>query len=92
MVGKRDEDSTDAMIDMTYRQSDSERSVVAVLQKLYLCASVEFLMAVAEFFLQALPQSPPPAPDRTGQLPLKQIAEPKIYVDPKTRKCGQFTR
>ncbi|XP_061103082.1 intermembrane lipid transfer protein VPS13C isoform X2 [Conger conger] len=83
MVGKRVEDSTDAMIDMTYSQDDSSRSVVAVLQKLYLCASVEFLMAVAEFFLQALPQSPPTAPDRFGQLPLKQIAEPKIYVDPK---------
>ncbi|KAG5849120.1 hypothetical protein ANANG_G00106640 [Anguilla anguilla] len=84
MVGRRDEDSTDAMIDMTYSQNDSERQVVAVLQKLYLCASVEFLMAVAEFFLQALPQSPPAALDRAAQLPLKQIAEPKIYADPKT--------
>ncbi|XP_035272648.1 vacuolar protein sorting-associated protein 13C isoform X5 [Anguilla anguilla] len=84
MVGRRDEDSTDAMIDMTYSQNDSERQVVAVLQKLYLCASVEFLMAVGEFFLQALPQSPPAALDRAAQLPLKQIAEPKIYADPKT--------
>ncbi|KAJ8247516.1 hypothetical protein GJAV_G00247290 [Gymnothorax javanicus] len=82
MVGKRDEDSDDVMIDMRYSQNDSERQVVAVLQKLYLCASVEFLMAVAEFFLQALPQSPPTAPDRTGQLPLKQIAEPKAFANP----------
>uniref|UniRef100_A0A673Z750 Vacuolar protein sorting 13 homolog C n=1 Tax=Salmo trutta TaxID=8032 RepID=A0A673Z750_SALTR len=57
MVGKRDETSEEAMIDVTYTQSASERQVVAVLQKPYLCASVEFLMAVADFFIQALPQS-----------------------------------
>uniref|UniRef100_A0A673YFJ4 Vacuolar protein sorting 13 homolog C n=1 Tax=Salmo trutta TaxID=8032 RepID=A0A673YFJ4_SALTR len=57
MVGKRDETSEEAMIDVTYTQSASERQVVAVLQKLYLCASVEFLMAVVDFFIQALPQS-----------------------------------
>ncbi|KAJ8412900.1 hypothetical protein AAFF_G00104820 [Aldrovandia affinis] len=83
MVGKRDEDSADAMIDVTYSQSASERLVVAVLQKLYVCASVEFLMAVADFFIQALPQSPPAAPDRPGQLSLKQIAEPKVTADPR---------
>uniref|UniRef100_A0A4W6CPA1 Vacuolar protein sorting 13 homolog C n=1 Tax=Lates calcarifer TaxID=8187 RepID=A0A4W6CPA1_LATCA len=57
MVGRRDEESSEAMIDVTYQQSGGEREVVAVLQKLYLCASVEFLMAVADFFLQALPQT-----------------------------------
>ena len=82
MVGKRDEKSDQAMIDLTYRQSAREREVVAVLQNLYLCASVEFLMAVADFFIQAMPQSTPvPActaqPDRTVQLPLKQLAEPR---------------
>ncbi|KAG9352350.1 hypothetical protein JZ751_020763 [Albula glossodonta] len=84
MVGKRDEDSTDAMIDVTYSQNNSEQLVVAVLQKLYLCASVEFLMAVADFFIQALPQSPPTAPERAGQLPLKQKAEPKVNADPQS--------
>ncbi|KAM3877457.1 intermembrane lipid transfer protein VPS13C [Diretmus argenteus] len=84
MVGKRDEESADAMIDVTYRQSASEREVVAVLQKLYLCASVEFLMAVADFFIQALPQSPaqPAASTQTDKLPLKQTAEPR--TDSKT--------
>ena len=82
MVDKRDEESDQAMIDVTYRQSAQEREVVAVLQNLYLCASVEFLMAVADFFIQAMPQSPPvPArsaqPDKTIQLPLKQLAEPR---------------
>uniref|UniRef100_A0A671VVB0 Vacuolar protein sorting 13 homolog C n=1 Tax=Sparus aurata TaxID=8175 RepID=A0A671VVB0_SPAAU len=57
MVGRRDEQSSEAMIDLTYRQSAGEREVVAVLQKLNVCASVEFLMAVTDFFLQALPQT-----------------------------------
>ncbi|XP_036442421.1 vacuolar protein sorting-associated protein 13C isoform X5 [Colossoma macropomum] len=77
MLGKRDQESSDAMIDVTYSQSGDERSVVAVLQKLYLCASVEFLMAVAEFFLQAMPQAPAAASDKHSQLSFKQIPEPK---------------
>lgn len=68
------------MIDVTYRQSAGEREVVAILQKLYLCASVEFLMAVADFFLQALPQSPNPTATSvpSDRLPLKQTAEPRM--------------
>ncbi|KAF7642767.1 hypothetical protein LDENG_00251000, partial [Lucifuga dentata] len=79
MIGKRDEDSADAMIDVTYRQSGSEQEVVAVLQQLYVCASVEFLMAVADFFLQALPQSsaPPTTSAPTDRLQLKQPSEPR---------------
>uniref|UniRef100_A0AAQ4Q6C5 Vacuolar protein sorting 13 homolog C n=2 Tax=Gasterosteus aculeatus aculeatus TaxID=481459 RepID=A0AAQ4Q6C5_GASAC len=79
MVGRRDE-SPESMIDVTYRQSAAEREVVAVLQKLYLCASVEFLMAVADFFLQALPLSSSSGP--SDRLPLRQTAEPR--ADAKT--------
>lgn len=72
------------MVDVTLRQGPVERDLVAVLQKLYLCASVEFLMAVADFFLQALPPSPaaavPAAP--SNKLPLKQIAEPRSETKP----------
>ncbi|KAI9531704.1 hypothetical protein NQZ68_038852, partial [Dissostichus eleginoides] len=75
MVGRRDEDSAEAMIDVKYRQSAAEREVVFVLQRLYLCASVEFLMAVADFFLQALPQTPNTA--TSDRLPLKQTAKPR---------------
>ncbi|CAB1338810.1 unnamed protein product, partial [Coregonus sp. 'balchen'] len=94
MLGKRGEESEEAMIDVTYAQSASERQVVAVFQKLYLCASVEFLMAVADFFIQALPQSSAQAvptntmPDlaKTSQLPLKQLAElrDRTNTDPRT--------
>ncbi|XP_065808670.1 intermembrane lipid transfer protein VPS13C isoform X5 [Labrus bergylta] len=84
MLGRRDEQSSEAMIDLTYRQSAAEREVVAVLQKLYLCASVEFLMAVADFFLKALPQTPAQtaASTQSDRLPLKQTAEPR--AEPKT--------
>ncbi|XP_064816430.1 intermembrane lipid transfer protein VPS13C-like [Oncorhynchus masou masou] len=63
----------------------------------YLCASVEFLMAVADFFIQALPQSSAqdvptntklalPGLAKTSQLPLKQLAElrDRANTDPRT--------
>ncbi|KAM7405560.1 hypothetical protein PAMP_000001 [Pampus punctatissimus] len=79
MVGRRDEQSSEVMIDVTYRQTGEEREVVAVLQKLYLCASMEFLMAVADFFLQALPQTPIATATSVpnDRLPLKLMSEPR---------------
>ncbi|XP_041840973.1 LOW QUALITY PROTEIN: vacuolar protein sorting-associated protein 13C-like [Melanotaenia boesemani] len=78
------EDSSEAMIDVTYRQDAAEQEVVAVLQKLYVCASMEFLMAVADFFLQALPQSSSPVTSTapSGRLPLRPTAE--LRADVKT--------
>lgn len=73
MVGRRDEDSEEAMVDVMYRQSAKERHLAAVLQKLYLCASTEFLMAVTDFFLQALAAAPLPK----ERLPQRQSAEPQ---------------
>uniref|UniRef100_A0A3Q2W3G1 Vacuolar protein sorting 13 homolog C n=1 Tax=Haplochromis burtoni TaxID=8153 RepID=A0A3Q2W3G1_HAPBU len=86
MVRQRDEESSGVTIDVTYRQSAAEREVVAILQKLYLCASVEFLMAVGDFFLQALPQSsaPPATSAPSDRLQLRQTTEPR--ADPKTVK------
>ncbi|KAI7814086.1 putative vacuolar protein sorting-associated protein 13C [Triplophysa rosa] len=81
MLGRRDEETSEPMIDVQYSQSEEERSVVAVLQKLYLCASVEFLMAVGDFFVQALPTSPPTQRDNTSQLTLKHVSEPKILSE-----------
>ncbi|CAL8243628.1 unnamed protein product [Lota lota] len=80
MVGRRAGESPEAMIDVTYRQCSTEREVVAVLQNLYLCASVEFLMAVADFFVQAMPQTPAqlPVTSHTDKLPFKQMAEHRI--------------
>ncbi|XP_070297809.1 intermembrane lipid transfer protein VPS13C-like [Salvelinus sp. IW2-2015] len=67
------------MIDVTYTQSASERQVVAVLQKLYLCASVEFSMAVADFFIQALPQSFRQAVPTNTMLALPDLAKTSHY-------------
>ncbi len=75
------------MIDVTYRQGAAEREVVAVVQKLYLCASVEFLMAVADFFLQALAQKSPPTSAASHRLPLKQTTEPRADT-----KTGETSR
>ncbi|XP_047187417.1 vacuolar protein sorting-associated protein 13C isoform X3 [Scophthalmus maximus] len=89
MIGRRDQESSEAMVDVTYRQSAGEREVVAVLQKLYLCASVEFLMAVADFFLQALPQSSSSTTTTapSDRLPLRQTTEPR--ADAKTAAMGR---
>ncbi|KAG7327785.1 hypothetical protein KOW79_009391 [Hemibagrus wyckioides] len=77
MVGKRD-DSSDAMIDLTFNQNKDECSVVAVIQKLYLCASMEFLTSVADFFIQALAKSQTTVSDKPRSLPLKQISEQMV--------------
>ncbi|MED6232098.1 hypothetical protein ATANTOWER_021188, partial [Ataeniobius toweri] len=79
MVGLKEENGHQAMIDVTFRQDPAERELVAVLQKLYLCVSVEFLMAVADFFLQALPRSPAAATlaAPSDKLPLRRVAEPR---------------
>ncbi|KAM8876931.1 intermembrane lipid transfer protein VPS13C isoform 3-T3 [Synchiropus picturatus] len=91
MVCRRDPDSTEAMIDVTLRQNRAGREVVAVLQKLYLCASMEFLMAVGDFFVQALPQSSgTPAPASSERLPLRQTSEPRS--DQKTASSTVRTR
>ncbi|XP_077376530.1 intermembrane lipid transfer protein VPS13C isoform X2 [Festucalex cinctus] len=79
MVSRQDCESSEVMIDVVYRQSGGERSVEAVLQKLYVCASVEFLMAVADFFLQALPQRRPQSVGAapSDRLAMRQAAERK---------------
>ncbi|XP_061669454.1 intermembrane lipid transfer protein VPS13C isoform X3 [Syngnathoides biaculeatus] len=71
MLSRRDSQSSEVMIDLTYRQSPNDRSVVAILQKLSVCASVDFLVAVADFFLQALPRRPP---QNTGGVPSGRTA------------------
>lgn len=84
MVGRRDEESLEAMIDVTFRRSAVDHELVAVLQNLYLCASVEFLMAVTDFFLQALASAP------SDRLSLRQTPEPR--VEAKTSKTSPHRR
>jgi len=86
MIRRKEEDSSEPMVDVTYQQGAAGRELVMVLQKLYLCASVEFLMAVADFFLQALPQSSIPTTSVASgdRLLLRQTAEP--HADAKAGK------
>ncbi|RXM97983.1 Vacuolar protein sorting-associated protein 13C, partial [Acipenser ruthenus] len=77
MVDKKDDGGDSVMIDLSFTQSQSESSVVAVLQKLYVCASVEFLLAVADFFIKAMPQGPSATPNKSNQLQLKQVNVPR---------------
>ncbi|XP_053320973.1 intermembrane lipid transfer protein VPS13C isoform X2 [Spea bombifrons] len=58
MIDQKDGSSERNMIDINYKQTGQDRSVTAILEKLYVCASVEFLMTVADFFVSAMPQSP----------------------------------
>lgn len=71
------------MFDVTYRQRTGERQVVAILQEIYLCVSVEFLMAVADFFLQSLPQSSVPTTTSvpSDRLKLRQTTEPRLNAN-----------
>uniref|UniRef100_A0A8D0H4F6 Vacuolar protein sorting 13 homolog C n=1 Tax=Sphenodon punctatus TaxID=8508 RepID=A0A8D0H4F6_SPHPU len=43
------------MIDIQYKQDKNGSKVVAILDKLYVCASVEFLLTVADFFIKSMP-------------------------------------
>ncbi|XP_041074256.1 vacuolar protein sorting-associated protein 13C-like [Polyodon spathula] len=75
MVDRKDDGGDSVMIDLSFTQRQGESSVVAVLQKLYVCASVEFLLAVADFFIKAMPQGP--TPDKSNLLQLKQVNVPR---------------
>lgn len=92
MIRQRDEESSEAMIDVTYRQNTGGRELVAVLQKLYLCASIEFLLAVTEFFIQALPKSDSmnKSSALSDKLPLRETSEPQTGSKTgKTRDCAR---
>ncbi|KAG2470896.1 VP13C protein, partial [Polypterus senegalus] len=77
MIDKKKDIGTNAMIDMKYFKSKKESSLLAVLQKPYVCASIEFLQTVADFFIKAIPQSPLTVPDKSNQLQMKQVPSAK---------------
>ncbi|KAG9489635.1 hypothetical protein GDO78_005537 [Eleutherodactylus coqui] len=79
MIDQKDASSPRSMIDINYRQLGQERFVTAILEKLYVCASVEFLMTVADFFIQAMPQNP--ATDKPLQIHARQSTPTKTKAD-----------
>ncbi|XP_078536950.1 intermembrane lipid transfer protein VPS13C isoform X2 [Lissotriton helveticus] len=84
MVDKKDDTSNDVMIDMTYKQDKNTKLIVAILNKLYVCASMEFLLTVAEFFINAVPQSSTPSTEKSSQFQLKE-ALPKSKLEESRR-------
>ncbi|TRY91754.1 hypothetical protein DNTS_026184, partial [Danionella cerebrum] len=54
MMAMRQGSEGEVMVDVSYRQSREGTRLDTLVQDLYLCASVEFLMTVADVFLKAL--------------------------------------
>uniref|UniRef100_A0A8C2YMD7 Vacuolar protein sorting 13 homolog C n=1 Tax=Chinchilla lanigera TaxID=34839 RepID=A0A8C2YMD7_CHILA len=77
---KNDQDNSSSMIDISYKQDRSGSLVDAILDKLYVCASVEFLMTVADFFIKAVPQSPENVAKEV-QIPSRQTAAGKVKTE-----------
>ncbi|XP_077174397.1 intermembrane lipid transfer protein VPS13C isoform X2 [Paroedura picta] len=75
MIDKRSDPSNNVMVRINYKQDKSGGNVAASLDKLYLCASVEFLLTVAEFFLQSVPAAPSEGPGKNQLKPAKPRPE-----------------
>lgn len=81
MIDKKNgQDNNSSMIEISYQQDKNGNQIDAVLDKLYVCASVEFLMTVADFFIKAVPQSPENVARET-QFPRRQTAMGKVKME-----------
>ncbi|KAM7010642.1 intermembrane lipid transfer protein VPS13C [Passerculus sandwichensis] len=78
MIDKKDDTNDTSMIDIRYKQDKNGTEVVAVLDKMYICASMEFLLAVAHFFIKSMPVS---SAEGSAQFQLKQVAAGKSKAD-----------
>lgn len=74
MIDKKDDTNDSSMMDISYKQDKNGTEVVAVLDKLYICASMEFLLTVADFFINSVPKS---STERSAQFQLKHVAPGK---------------
>ncbi|KAM6200995.1 intermembrane lipid transfer protein VPS13C [Rhynchocyon petersi] len=77
MIDKKNDQDNSSMINISYKQDKNGSQIDAVLDKLYVCASVEFLMTVADFFIKAMPQSPENTAKET-QISLRQTGTARI--------------
>ncbi|XP_067871286.1 intermembrane lipid transfer protein VPS13C [Heterodontus francisci] len=74
MIEKKQGAQENVMIELKYNQTEDETSIITVLEHLYICASVEFLLDVADFFIKAMPEksadkSVPLYSKQTGKAP-----------------------
>uniref|UniRef100_A0A8I5ZMR7 Vacuolar protein sorting 13 homolog C n=1 Tax=Rattus norvegicus TaxID=10116 RepID=A0A8I5ZMR7_RAT len=77
---KNDQDGNSSMIDVSYSQDKNGSQIDAVLDKLYVCASVEFLMTVADFFIKAMPESPENIA-KDIQIPSRKTAPGRVKME-----------
>ncbi len=54
MMAMRQGREGDVMVDMSYRQGRDGTVLDTLVQDIYLCASMEFLLTVADVFLKAM--------------------------------------
>uniref|UniRef100_A0A8C3KV56 Vacuolar protein sorting 13 homolog C n=1 Tax=Chrysolophus pictus TaxID=9089 RepID=A0A8C3KV56_CHRPC len=81
MIDKKDNTNDSSMIDLSYKQDKNGTEVVAILDKLYVCASMEFLLTVADFFINSMPTS---STERSTQLHLKNVTSGKSKPETET--------
>ncbi|XP_042328008.1 LOW QUALITY PROTEIN: vacuolar protein sorting-associated protein 13C [Sceloporus undulatus] len=74
MIDKKDGEADSVMIDISYKQDKSGTEIVSLLEKLYLCASVEFLLTVADFFVKSVPAT---SSEKSTQFQLKHSSQGK---------------
>ncbi|GCC33396.1 hypothetical protein chiPu_0011865, partial [Chiloscyllium punctatum] len=86
MIEKKQDAQENVMIELRYNQMEDEISITTVLEHLYLCASVEFLLNVADFFIKAMPEK---SADKSVQLYSKQTGKASpIGVDTPKQKIN----
>ncbi|XP_013913637.1 PREDICTED: vacuolar protein sorting-associated protein 13C-like [Thamnophis sirtalis] len=90
MLARRDGKAESVMIDIRYKQDKNGADIVAVLDQLYLCASMEFLLTVADFFIQSMPAAG--AAEKPAQLALKASSQGKPRPEKETKGKGQHER
>uniref|UniRef100_A0A8B9CAU3 Vacuolar protein sorting 13 homolog C n=1 Tax=Anser brachyrhynchus TaxID=132585 RepID=A0A8B9CAU3_9AVES len=81
MIDKKYDTNDSSMIDIRYKQDQNGTQVVAILDKLYICASMEFLLTVADFFVNSMPAS---SAEKSTQLHLKHVASGKSKPETET--------
>uniref|UniRef100_A0A8B9RG09 Vacuolar protein sorting 13 homolog A n=1 Tax=Astyanax mexicanus TaxID=7994 RepID=A0A8B9RG09_ASTMX len=82
MMAMRKGAEQNTMVDVNYRQGREGTTLETVVQDLYLCASMEFLLTVADIFMKAMAQgfSSPPKSNKQTSTPAASKMEMNIVV------------
>ncbi|KAJ8005978.1 hypothetical protein DPEC_G00123500 [Dallia pectoralis] len=86
MMAMRPGAEKNVMVDVNYRQGRDGTSLHTVVQDVYLCASMEFLLTVADVFLKASEQGFSATPRNSSTKPTAATKEPSIIKEPATTK------